>query len=163
LPLWAELTAELKLDPCTELSDMARHRVIRALIGWGVTDAVTTTGNRLAAEGIDSLERLRSRGRPVLGFSEPVGSRLRELRQILWQSLYRHWRVVRMAAKAQRVLQALFRAYIDEPAQLPRYIQSRLAAAGETPERVVCDYVAGMTDRFALEEHARLFDPAVRV
>ena len=68
-----------------------------------------------------------------------------------------------MQAKAQRVLEALFETYTEEPAQLPDVVQKRIAASDEPLARVVCDYVAGMTDRFALEEYARLFDPAVRV
>lgn len=67
-----------------------------------------------------------------------------------------------MAAKAQRMLEALFHAYAEEPGQLPEPVQLR-AAGGDSLERVICDYMAGMTDRFALEEYARLFDPAVRV
>jgi dGTPase len=68
-----------------------------------------------------------------------------------------------MASKARRVLQALFGAYVQEPAQLPGSVQARIARSSEPLERIVCDYLAGMTDRFALEEYARLFDPAVRV
>jgi dGTPase len=68
-----------------------------------------------------------------------------------------------MAAKARRVLTALFRAYTEEPAQLPFAVQARLATADEPLARIVCDYIAGMTDRFALGEHARLFDPSVQV
>ena len=160
---WSELTAQLGIAPCTELSQMDRHRLIRALIGWGVTDAVQATAGRLAAEGIDSAARLRSRGRPIIGFSEEVAARIHELKGFLYLRLYRHWRVMRMAAKAQRVLEALFHTYTQEPAQLPEAVQDRLDAGSDGPERIVCDYIAGMTDRFALEEHARLFDPAVRV
>jgi dGTPase len=68
-----------------------------------------------------------------------------------------------MAAKAERVLRALFDAYITEPAQLPDTVQARIAASDEPMERLMCDYVAGMTDRFALDEYSRLFDPSVRV
>jgi dGTPase len=124
--LWNELLEEMDLGPCSELSKVDRHRLIRALIGWGVTDAVQTTSQRLDAEGIDSG-------------------------------------VVRIATKAQRVLRALFGTYTEAPAQLPDSIQARISASDEPLERVVCDYIAGMTDRFALDEYARLFDPAVRV
>ena len=64
---------------------------------------------------------------------------------------------MRMTAKAQRVLQAIFETYTQEPAQLPNSVQARIAASEDPLERVVCDYVAGMTDRFALDEYARLF------
>jgi dGTPase len=161
--LWDELATELGREPCADLGQVERHRLVRSLIGWGVTDAASETARRLEGEGIDSVAKLRGRGRPVIGFSPPVEARLRELRAVLLERLYRHWRVVRMATKAQRVLQALFRAYVQEPAQLPDAVRARVAAGEESLERIVCDYIAGMTDRFALEEHARLFDPAVRV
>ena len=163
VPLWRVLTAELDIGDCTVLEQLDRNRLIRHLIGLGVSDAVYTTAARLAAEGIDSLAKLRARGTPIIGFSAEMGTQLGELRDFLYRRLYRHWRVVRMAAKAERVLRALFEAYIAEPAQLPDSVQRRIAAAEEPLQRIVCDYIAGMTDRFALEEYARLFDPAVRV
>ena len=161
--IWNELTAHLDLDPCAGLGQIERHRLIRALIGWGVTDAVCATAARLDAEEIDSLDTLRARGMPIIGFSVEATPRLKELKQFLFQNLYRHWRVMRMAAKARRVLEALFQAYVEEPAQLPDSVQARFETGDEPLERVLCDYIAGMTDRFALDEYARLFDPTVRV
>jgi dGTPase len=161
--LWNELAADLGIDPCTELHKIDRHRLIRSLIGWGVADVIETTSHRLEEEGIDSVARLRARGLPIIGFSDQLQARHRELKAFLYQRLYRHWRVVRMAAKARRVLQALFYAYVEEPAQLPSAVQERIASSEEPLERMVCDYIAGMTDRFALGEYARLFDPNVQV
>jgi len=160
--LWEELTAQLAIQPCADLEQIDRHRLIRTLIGWGVTDAVQATAQRLSEERIGSIAELRARGKPIIGFSDEAASLIRELKGFLYQRLYRHWRVMRMAAKAQRMLEALFRAYTGEPGQLPEAVQAR-ARGGDGLERIVCDYVAGMTDRFALEEYARLFDPAVRV
>jgi len=160
--LWIELGTELGIKPCTELEQIDRHRLIRTLIGWGVTNAVQNTARRLAEERINSVAELRARGKPIIGFSAEAGALIRELKGVLFLRLYRHWRVMRMASKAQRTLEALYRAYTEEPGQLPEAVQVR--AKGEDGlERIVCDYVAGMTDRFALEEYARLFDPAVRV
>jgi len=161
--LWQELIEGLDLEPCTEMAKLDRHRLIRALIGWGVTDVVRETARRLQDEGIDSEEKLRARRAPIIGFSEPVATRVHELKAFLYEKLYRHWRVVRMAAKAERMLRALFEAYVTEPAQLPDTVQARLVDSGEPMERLICDYVAGMTDRFALDEYARLFDPSVSV
>lgn len=161
--LWNELAEELGLDPCAELGKVDRHRLIRALIGQGVTDAAQSIAQRLAAEGIDSVHKLRVRGTPIIGFSEEVAARHAELKAFLYERLYRHWRLMRMAAKAGRVLAALFRAYTEEPAQLPDSIQAHIAVSEEPMERIVCDYIAGMTDRFALDDYARLFDPAVQV
>jgi dGTPase len=161
--LWNEMLTDRDLDPCAELSKLDRHRIIRAVIGWGVTDAVETTVERLEEEEIDSVEKLRARGSQIIGLSEGALARHRELKSFLYRKLYRHWRVVRMAAKAQRMLEAIFYAYTQEPAQLPEPVQARIASSEESMERMVCDYVAGMTDRFALDEYARLFDPSVRV
>ena len=74
-------------------------------------------------------------------------------------NLYRHYRVIRMAEKAQRVMTDLFHAYMSEPQQLPPHILERRDRVGESQPRVIADYIAGMTDRFALDEHRKLFDP----
>jgi dGTPase len=161
--VWREMVADLDLEPCLEMGEVERHRAIRALIGLGVSDVVYTTSERLKAEGVDSVDTLRARGEPTIGFSPEIAAKQAELKRFLYENLYRHWRVMRMAAKAQRVLVALFEAYTEEPAQLPHSVQARIAATDEPMERIVCDYLAGMTDRFALDEYARLFDPAVQV
>lgn len=161
--IWRRMAEALDLDPCAALTQIERHRLIRSLIGWGVTDVVEATSRRLDEEGIDSVDKLRGRNAPVIGFSKDGQHHHAGLKLFLYQHMYRHWRVVRMAAKAQRVLEALFEAYVQEPAQLPDTVQDRLEEATEPMERILCDYIAGMTDRFALDEYARLFDPAVRV
>jgi dGTPase len=84
-----------------------------------------------------------------------------ELKSFLLEHLYRHYRVVRMAEKARRIIQDLFRVYMETPQQMPPNFYARLATEG--PARVVCDYIAGMTDRYALDEHRKLFDPHARV
>ena len=77
------------------------------------------------------------------------------------ENFYRNYRVMRMAGKAERVISALFETYLQDPGVLPKNIRKRME--NEEPARVVCDYIAGMTDRFALDEYARLFDPSTRV
>ncbi|MBN1660878.1 MAG: deoxyguanosinetriphosphate triphosphohydrolase [Anaerolineae bacterium] len=161
--VWQDVVADLDLEPCLELDEVDRHRAIRALIGWGVSDVISTTSRRIDAEGIDSVQALRARGKPIIGFSPDAQARHAELKLFLYKNLYRHWRLMRMAAKARRVLIALFEAYTHESGQLPQVVQNRIADAREPMERIVCDYLAGMTDRFALDEYARLFDPMVRV
>ena len=76
--------------------------------------------------------------------------------------MYRHYRVVRMAEKAKRVIRELFSGYVANPRQLPPHV-STFVSMTIGLERVVCDYIAGMTDRFALDEHKRLFDPHERL
>ena len=86
---------------------------------------------------------------------------LSELRVFLKARLYRHYRVVRMSDKARRFLRALFEVYLSKPEQLPPGSQKRLKKDG--PHRVVCDYLAGMTDRYAQDEYRRFFEPFERV
>jgi len=83
--------------------------------------------------------------------------RNRELKDFLYNNLYRHHRVMRMSVKAERIVSDLFGAYLNEPMILPRHIQEQ--ARGGDVKRTVCDYIAGMTDRFAIEEYTKLFDP----
>ncbi len=90
-----------------------------------------------------------------------MAARVRELKEFLLRNMYRHWRVVRMGDKAGRILRDLFESYVGEPRQLPPHFQEQIERDGV--ERVVCDYIAGMTDRFAVDEHQKLFDPTVRV
>jgi len=142
------------------LTEMNRHRIIRRLIGLEVTDVIEATNRRLGETGVQSVEEVRALPENIVGFSEEMAARNRELKDFLMANLYRHYRVMRMAAKAKRFISQLFQAYVSEPRQLPDHIQRRLRE--DNLYRVVCDYIAGMTDRFALEEYKKLFDPYER-
>jgi dGTPase len=87
-----------------------------------------------------------------------MAARNRELKRFLYANMYRHYRVARMEAKANRVLSDLFETYTRKPEQLPKEVNQRAETTGDL-DRAVCDYLAGMTDRFALDEHYKLFDP----
>ena len=142
------------------LEDLERHRLIRNLIDMEVTDLVHATDLRLRESGVRSVDELQRLPYNVIGYSEDMHRRNRQLKDFLYANLYRHYRVVRMAVKAERIVSDLFHAYVAEPAILPHHVQSLIAERGL--ERTVCDYTAGMTDRFAVEEHQKLFDPAMR-
>jgi len=86
----------------------------------------------------------------------------RALKRVLFDKLYRHHRVTRMTMKAQRVMEELFKTYMDEPLQMPPHVTRRIGVDDPKP-RVVADYIAGMTDRFAFDEYRKLFDPYERV
>jgi dGTPase len=96
----------------------------------------------------------------VIGYSEEMQRRNRELKDFLYKNLYRHYRVVRMQVKAERLMSDLFNAYRSEPLMLPNSVQT-LVEKREL-ERTICDYIAGMTDRYAIEEHQKLFNPLER-
>ena len=92
---------------------------------------------------------------------QPVLADLQRNKEFLFKNMYRHYRVVRMGDKAGRILRDLFGTYVAEPRQMPPRHAERIARDGL--HRVVCDYIAGMTDRFAMDDHRKLFDPHVRV
>jgi dGTPase len=142
------------------LQDMERHRMIRHLVGLLVTDIVQATDARLKESGVKSPLDIQKLKHNIIGYSEDMQRRNRELKDLLYNRLYRHFRVVRMQVKAERIVANLFNAYRNEPAILPDHVQAWIPARGL--ERTICDYIAGMTDRFAIEEHERLHDPFLR-
>jgi dGTPase len=93
----------------------------------------------------------------VIGYSEDMQRRNRELKDFLYSKLYRHYRVARMQVKAERIILDLFTAYKNEPVILPDHVQRFIDKRGL--ERTICDYIAGMTDRYAIEEHQKVFNP----
>jgi dGTPase len=139
------------------VDDLARHRVIRRLINMEVGDLITATDQRIRDSGVRSVEDLQRLPYNVIGNSEEMHHRNRQLKDFLYANLYRHYRVVRMAVKAERIVTDLFSAYRSEPTILPRHVQTSIAEYGL--ERTICDYIAGMTDRFAIEEHEKLYNP----
>jgi dGTPase len=138
-----------------------RHRTVRRLLGLLITDTVEETARRIETTGIQSPDDVRRLAENVVAASPETHAMTRELKHFLYEHLYSHPRVVRMQIKAERILTALFEAYLGEPGQLPREEQAKLA--DRSLHRVICDYIAGMTDRYALQEYAKMFDPFERV
>jgi len=160
--LWRDTLARIrKLYPDAGFR-IWRFQVQRSLIDDFVTDLVNTAADRLRQRDIDNVAKLRDQGEPMVVFSPAMEAKRLELKAFLMKNLYRHYRVMRMMTKAQNVMRDLFRAYMSEPAQLPPHVVARWEA-GESRPRVIADYVAGMTDRFAIDEHKKLFDPNERV
>ena len=150
-------------QPASDLTGtLVRHRFIRRLIALEVGDAITATQHNLDAAGVTSLQDLRGLSYNVADYSPELRGENGELKQYLYRNFYRHYRVVRMAVKAERVLRDLFTAYVTEPLQLPPDTQQRAQEEPEGLHRVACDYIAGMTDRYAVQEHKRMFDPEER-
>ncbi|HTZ36339.1 MAG TPA: deoxyguanosinetriphosphate triphosphohydrolase [Stellaceae bacterium] len=135
------------------------HEAIRRMIDRMVRDMVAETRARLADAKPESADDIRALGRPVAAFSAAMRENDRALRRFLHERMYRHDRVNRMSHKARRVVRELFRLFLAEPECLPREWRAA-AACGDAAAaaRTVADYLAGMTDRFALDEHRRLFD-----
>ncbi len=140
------------------LDELTRHRLIRRLIGLEVDDLVQATHQNLDEARVTSVEALQRLDHNVVCWSAALAQANQALKDFLYQNLYRHYRVMRMQVKAEAIVSNLFGAYLRVPAQLPLEIQLRARDPGHLP-RVICDYLAGMTDRFAMDEHAKLFDP----
>jgi dGTPase len=138
-----------------------KYQVISSLIGIFIRDLTTTTLANLRAFNICSLDDLRRVNRQVVSFSPELSRKNRGLKQFLMENLYRHYKVERMRVKAERYLTQLFETYLKHPTLLPKKYMKKMAVIGR--ERVICDYIAGMTDRFALDEFKRLFEPYERV
>lgn len=139
------------------LGDLERHRMIRHLVGIMVTDMVKATDARLKESKVNTATDIQNLKHNIIGYSEEMQRRNRELKDFLYSRLYRHYRVVRMQVKAERIISDLFHAYRAEPAMLPEHVQFFIEKRGL--ERTICDYIAGMTDRYAVEEHQKLFNP----
>jgi dGTPase len=152
---------DLVLARGIEDPSVVRHQVVRAIIDRCTRDLIDATLANLEAAQARSVEDVRRAGRRLVAYSPAMQARVTALKEFLLKNLYRHYRVVRMGDKAGRILRDLFVSFSAEPLQLPPHFQKRIAVEGLP--RVVCDYIAGMTDRFALDEHRKLFDPLVRV
>lgn len=158
MALWEMITEGLGLE-WRSLDDLSRHEIIRELIGIDITAMVRSTHQRIEASGVKSLLELQSLPYNVIGFDDDMRKKNDELKAFLYQNMYSQYRVVRMQKKAERVLSELFKAYAAEPTMLPKHFQDLIEIKGL--ERTVCDYLAGMTDRFAVEEYQKLFDPSL--
>jgi dGTPase len=140
---------------------LLRHATVRRVIDRCTQDLIETTAAELQSCGAGSVEDVRTAGRRLVRYSGAMQVRVKELKDFLYKNMYRHYRVVRMGDKAGRILRDLFSSYVEEPLQLPPQYHQRIPEDGL--QRVVCDYIAGMTDRFAMDEHRKLFDPLVKV
>ena len=134
------------------------HEAIRRVIDRMVRDLIGETGQRVKASGVDGADAVRRLGAPVAAFSDEMRSHDRALKRFLFERMYRHPRVNRMASKARRVVRELFQLFLAEPQCLPAEWAAPPEASEAERARIVADYMAGMTDRFALDEHRRLFD-----
>jgi len=136
------------------------HEAVRRMIGAMVEDLIAESQRRLSRAQLTSVEAVRRHGSPVIAFSEAMSAHDRALKAFLYERMYRHYKVNRMASRARRVVRELFALFLDEPECLPSEWQGRCQGRREpATARVVADYIAGMTDRYAFREHHRLFGP----
>jgi dGTPase len=137
---------------------MTRIEAVRRMIGVMVEDVLTETEARIEAGGVRSTEAVRTADRMLVAFSPGMLADLGVLRKFLFERMYRHYRVNRTRSQARRILAEMFQLFMAEPEVMPTEWGTR--AASQDPHRrarAVCDYIAGMTDRYAIEEHRKLF------
>jgi dGTPase len=143
------------------------HETVRRMINEVVLDVIQASGVRLAAAQPAGIDAVRTHGGPLIGMTDDVRRDHIELKAYLRERVYRNHRVLRMTSKARRVIASLFQAFTSDPRLMPPEHFQAATLAGQREgargsARVVADYVAGMTDRYAILEHRRLFDPAER-
>jgi dGTPase len=159
------LTGDVFRQVMKDYPDLERHRLIseavRRLIGVWTSDLIAEFGRRVAAAKPKSVEEVRALSRPIAAFSPEIEEKQKPLRAFLFERMYRHIKVNRMMSQARRIVRELFGLFLAEPETLPSPWRERAKEAGrDMPRkaRVVCDYIAGMTDTYAIDEHRRLFN-----
>ncbi|GGJ38457.1 deoxyguanosinetriphosphate triphosphohydrolase [Deinococcus roseus] len=156
LPIWQELTDKLQLDT-TPLSELSRRRLIRELLGWIINDILQETEKRLQQNHIQSPQQIRDHPGVLVAFSPTMQQHMAELKAFLYQHLYYHPSKIQQTFRAEHFIDGLFSAYLKHPRLLPLHVQACVPLLGL--ERTICDYVAGMTDRFAMDEYSKLYSP----
>ena len=167
VPLFRDYHAAVREKHPTLTGRRQVYEILRRMIDRLVTDLIDSSAARLGASGVRSIAEVRSHPGPLIGFSEATGELNNSLKSFLREYLYKHYKVRRMTSKARRVMRELFEAFFADPGLMPDEHEatgSRLelvqGPAGRA--RAVADYIAGMTDRYAILEHRRLFDPGER-
>jgi dGTPase len=141
--------------------DRARiiHETVRRVISWMISDVIAETGRRLKRQPMAGADQVRQRGERLVCFSAQMQEKNRALQAFLSARMYRHEKVMDIMGRAQRVVRDLFEAYVKDPRLLPLgWIEEGTADMASNYPRQVCDFIAGMTDRYALDQHKRLFD-----
>jgi dGTPase len=139
----------------------AVYETVRRMINRVATDLIETSRQRLADSGVCAIDDVRRRAEPLIAYSDDVRDQTRELKRFLRDNLYAHERVRRMTTEAVKIIEELFTAFLRDTRLLPSQYQDKIGAgeAVSARARIVADYIAGMTDRYAYREHARLIGP----
>lgn len=161
LEIWKEVIHQIKKKHHRLSSQQRRYQAVKMIINLYVTDLIKQTRRRLEQLDVRSVQDVRRMPKKIIDFSNSINKKRLTLREFLFKNLYQNPRVMRMANKASRFIKELFEVYLAKPQALPLSYRDR--AEKEDVYRVVCDYIAGMTDRYALDEYKKLFEPYERV
>ncbi len=140
--------------------ELLLRKLVRNLIGMQITDVIKQTSKNIEDMSIRDINDVRKHD-GIVSFSKEMDEKHKELKNFLYNNLYKHYKVVKMANRAKRFVNALFDAYMEDSEQLPDQFKNRIEKDGL--ERAICDYIAGMTDRYAQDEYARLFLPYTKM
>ncbi len=159
--LWKEASDYVRREYANLSEKIRKHQIIRFIIDKHIKDLIVASEKNIRRLGIKKVSQVRKYPNKIILFSSSMQSKRLDLREFLLKNLYNHYRVRRMSDKAKRFIAELFNVYIDKPEQLPPGDQKRVKSYGL--HRAVCDYIAGMTDRYALDEYKKLFNPYEKV
>lgn len=161
--IWRDHAARARsVEPALN-REKVKYHIVRGVINELVTDLLESTESSLKKHAVRTTADVRRCPEELAGFSPKVFSRHQELKRFLFEHLYRHHRVIRIEAKSEQVIKTLFKMYEETPDILPRNTRQKMNDPSVNPRRIICDYIAGMTDRFAIEEYEKLTQPAIRV
>lgn len=160
LALWRDVKKSVNV-PANAKPEVSRCQIVRGLINLEVSDLLRETKRNILKARVKKPADVMQMEHFLVSFSSELSKKREEMRQFLKAKLYRHYRVVRMSDKARRFIRALFQVYLSRPEQLPPGSQKRLKKEGA--HRVICDYIAGMTDRYAQDEYRKFFEPFEKV
>ena len=167
VPLFLEYHREVLANYPGLVGRRLVYEILRRMINRLVSDLIVASAARLRESAVASIDEVRGCPKPLIGFSEATRELNQALKNFLRENVYRHYKVRRMTSKARRVISALFDAFLTDPTLMPdehkrigARLEEKLGTAGRA--RAVADYIAGMTDRYAILEHRRLFDPSER-
>ncbi|MFH1045980.1 MAG: deoxyguanosinetriphosphate triphosphohydrolase [Candidatus Omnitrophota bacterium] len=155
--LWSQAKEKIAQTHPRLNEEIKKFQIIKFLINLQAQDVIIYSEKRLRKSHVRSVDEVRRAPERLISFSPGVAKKCAQLRQFLNQHLYQHYQVVRMSNKAKRFIEELFKCYVASPKQLPPTSLAR--SKDEDVYRVVCDYIAGMTDRYAQNEYRRLFQP----
>jgi dGTPase len=161
--VWRDVLTRVRTTPGLSDPEDVRHRAVKTLIDQLVTDVVDTTSRNVQEAGVESADDVRQSELRLVDFSPEIRPHAASLKSFLYSHVYYHYQVVRMKEKARRLIVEIFNAYLEQPQQLPMHVQARIKTEGLPLPRAICDYIAGMTDRYAVDEHRKLVAIDVRL
>jgi dGTPase len=159
--LWHQIAREVRKHYLHLSPAQRRHQIVRMMINFEVSDLISETNKKIQKHQIKNVEDVRNAGENIISFSNATKKLNSQMKMFLFDKMYRHYRMIRMADKARRIITRLFEVYLSNSDQLPPSFRNKIKE--EDKMQLVCDYIAGMTDRFTLQEYKKLFDPFERV